>query len=482
MKRFFILSCLFCCVVLKAWSGEPVRYSIDGLSIKGQGDSLCVSLKWSFSGGRIDDNDALVIVPSMKSQIGEALLSPVVLYGRKSFYGKEYASGHKFEKSLLYEGLKVSLQCDDLFKYESWMDTLRLSLSVYEWNRKDGLFLVSLSQRGWYAKPKCPEEPVFSWQVKEPSRGHALPKEVEYSCPLFFDYESTKFDINAGDNLEDIGGLIADIKKLSSLSGVKLKSASFSVSLPPEADAVGVLKRSKQCAQSAFAYMQRAGAFRSCTPKVVGIGEDWDGVREWISKSRYCDDERVKSILLMDASDNSVARTLSREKPALWEDLLSECFPHLGKGIFRAAVEIPSFISPNFIIPYYEACPEVLSPHDFFFLSKIYDEYSDDWLEVISTGAELNPSCQELQLDAAMGYVMAGQPKAAVPYLRNIGDDDDAKFVYAWWLFKMGRFGEALDIIDVLRGRNSSFGGIYAMSKPYMEWMSNRVDWKLLYR
>ena len=46
----------------------------------------------------------------------------------------------------------------------------------------------------------------------------------------------------------------------------------------------------------------------------------------------------------------------------------------------------------------------------------------------------------------------------------------------------MGRFGEALDIIDVLRERNASFGGIYAMSKPYMEWMSNRVDWKLLYR
>lgn len=456
----------------------PVRWSIDRLQVEGRGDSLRVSVDWTFKGDDIDPNVAIVAVLTLRNTVGEARLAPVGIYGYKAFYEGYVASEDERERSYLYESGGISFHCEDSFLYESWMDTLRVSIDLSQWSRRGGLFPVSSAAKWTYTKPKKPEEPVFPWMPLAPKKSNDIPRELEFSSQVTFPEVSSKFDIEDGNNVEEIGDLLDKVKAFTSSKSFDVRSSSLSVSLPPSGDSSGSLKRSRSCAQSLFNYLQRAGAFKVSVPEKVGLGEDWDGVRDWVSRSPYQDDSRLMEILSWKGKDDAMARALVREKPTEWENISERCLPLLGRAVYRASYIPRSFMRPNFVIPVFEELPEALTPYDFYYLSTIYETGSDKWLEVMTTGAKFNPSDEHLCMDVAMAYSLAGNPRAAAPFLRNIGESDDAKYVYCVWLFASGRYREALEILDYLREKNPSYGQVWVFMEPLAKWYSNDVIWE----
>ena len=91
------------------------------------------------------------------------------------------------------------------------------------------------------------------------------------------------------------------------------------------------------------------------------------------------------------------------------------------------------------------------------------------------------PESEELNMDVAMALIRAGKERLAVPFLRNIGESDDAKYVYAAWLFRNGRYDEALDIFEVLRGRAQKYGEVWAYLEPFVRWKTGNVGWERAY-
>lgn len=456
-----------------------VGYSMDRVSIRGCGDSLSVKIAWSFN-GRIDDGSAFIVRPVLRGSLGEVALSPVVVYGRKLFYGMDVASGDERENAFLFEGEKLSVSCEDMLPYESWMDTVRLSLTAYDWTKRTGAFLVSASQRSVYTKPGRPEKPAFPWTMRDPGKGSEETRTVVLSCSVAFVEKSSRFDIEEGDNLEEVTGFIRKVRSIAGSKLFSVRASSLSVSVPPEGNNVVSRKRSAACAQSLFTYMQRAGVFRYSVPQRKGAGEDWDGLREWIDRSEYCDDERIHEILSWEGREDEMYSTLSREKPVAWEAISARCLPGLGRAEYSVSFKPLEFSRPNFVMPVFEEVPEALSPHDFFYLAGLYEEGSDQWLEVICEGAQLNPLSEELNMDAAMGHVLAGNTRAAVPYLRHIGQSDAGKYVYALWLFSSERYAEALDILHHLSDRDSIYQEVWNEVAPYSVWVMNRCDWEIL--
>lgn len=479
MRKTVLVLCLLT-IAFCSYGQEIPRYSVDRMSVSGRGGSLAVVIDWSFT-GNVGDNSALVMKPSIKGKLGEASLSPVVVYGKKAFYGKQVASGDDRENAYLLEGGRVSFRCEDVFPYEQWMDTVRFTLAVYDWTKRTGLFLLASSSKWTYAKPGKPEEPELPWEMLSPVPDMPdTPRTVSFEAPVVFDGKSAKFDIGYGDNLGEIGPFIDKVKSVASSKSFSVKSSSLSVSLPPEANSTSLMKRSSQCAQSLYGYMQRAGAFRSSSPVRKGAGGDWDGIREWVLRSRFADDERISEILSWEGREDAMWEALSREKPVAWEELQSRCFPSLGKAVYTASIKPVTFPKPNFVIPFFEDIPEVLSAYDFYYLSTLYDVCSDDWMNVICTGAELYPESEELNMDAAMGWIRLGNTHAAVPYLRHIGMTDNGKYVYACWLFYSGRYGEALDIFRTLSERNVSYSDVWRAVYPFSKWVTNEVEWNVL--
>ena len=480
MRRLALILALWLVLPGTGFAGPgDVRFSLDRMFVKGSGDVLEVLVDWSFH-GKMDDGAALIVKLSLRSDLGEVNLAPVVVYGRKAFYGKEVASGDERENAFLMDGETVSFGCRDVFPYEQWMDTVRVSMAVYEWTKRTGPFLVSSSSRRTFVKPRRPEEPVFSWEMKEPSDGGGDIRTVTFESPVLFDGKSTKFDIEYGNNLETIGGFIPKVRSVASSKLFSVKSSSLGVCLPPEEDAAAVRKRSVACAQSLYSYMQRAGAFKQSVPQRVAGGEDWKGVREWVERSEFGADERIREILSWEGRDDEVFSFLSREKPAAWEKIVDLCLPSLGRVVYTVSYKPLVFSKPNFVIPVYEEVPEALSPHDFFYLSGLYEELSEDWFDVICTGAALNPGSEELNMDAAMGFILSGSIHGAVPYLRHVGSSDDGKYVYALWLFKSGRYAEALDIFKTLDGRKGPYQSIWMNVYPFAKWIMNDLEWIVL--
>lgn len=452
----------------------PFRWKIDRMMVFGSPDSLVVSASWSFSEGAVGDNSALVICPSLKGDMGEVMLTPVCLYGEKLYYGRVFASGSSVERRILKGKEPVSFESLETFQRQEWMDTVRLSLTVYEWNRHDGLVPVSMSNRWRYTRPAPPAAPEFPWETLVPEK-EKTPRSVELSSPVRFRDFTSKFDIHEGTNEEDMAEFLSRLKKFTSSKTFSVKGSSLLVSLPPYGDPKETIKRSRSCSESLYSYLQRAGAFRVCVPRREGLGQDWDAVREWVMTSPLQDDERLMEILSMDTDDATRLDLVRREKPVAFEKLSDECFPFVGKAVYRAQVAPLSFNNRSFYRPVFDDLPEAMSPYDFCFLASEYGEGTSEWFEVMQTGAALNVGCPELQMDVAMAYIKAGNPRAAAPYLRNIGESDNAKYVYGVWLFASGRYDEALDLFDVLRKRSPLCARLWVSLEPFLIWKTRLV-------
>lgn len=480
MRRFVVLLCLFLSVGLSPCGAAPFRWRIDGLKLSGRNDSLVVSMKWVFTEGAIRDNEALVICASLRNTVGELLLTPVCLYGTKPYYSDTFASGSFEERRILkgYDG--VSFECTESFPREEWMDTLRVSFTVYDWNRHDGRVPVSTSNRWTFIRKSRPDVPDFPWENLVPKKSMKSRK-VVFSSPVAFADVSTKFNIHEGGNEEDIPEFLDKVRKLSSSQVYHISESSLSVSLPPKGASAESLRRSKACAESLADYLSRAGAFKFARPACVGAGEEWAGVLGWVNAGSLKEDARLMEILTSEMVDDERYLAIREERPTVFGTLECGCFPFVGKAVYEAWVEPLTFVTRSFYRTVYDELPEAMVPYDFLFLASDFEVGSDEWLEIMAAGAQMYPESEELNMDVAMALIRAGKERLAVPFLRNIGESDDAKYVYAAWLFRNGRYDEALDIFEVLRGRAQKYGEVWAYLEPFVRWKTGNVGWERAY-
>lgn len=471
---------MLCCIV--AFGAQPdVRWSIDRVSIEGCGDSLSVNITWSFSEGLVGDNNALVVMPSLRSEMGQAQLTPVAVYGDKVFYQGVFASGKSVENRYVKYRDRLQFTCHDMIAYSPWMDTVRVALSVYRWSRRGGLTLLSSSQKSTYAKPREPEEPSFPWSAKAPRRFPDRTRTVVLDCPVAFAEGSSVFDISYGGNSEEVPSFLKKVKVVSCGKKYNVKSSRLSVALSPDLAGNRPEALSKQCAQSLFSYFQKVGAFKLAVPERSGLGADWNDVKTFVESTAFAEDERLMEIISSDMADGKKGETLRREKPLAWEFLQQRCFPALGRAFYEVTYAPLLFSQPWFVTPVYEDVPEMLTPYDFYYLATDFREDSDDWLAIMTTGARLNEDDPVLNMDVAMSYIRNGSYRGAVPYLRHIGDSDEAKYVYAVWLYHAGRLGEAFDIFEYLKDRGAPYSGIWISAGPFIQWYTNYVKWEKIY-
>lgn len=467
-----------------AFAAAPKQFSwsLDSMDVEGRGDSLAVTLVWSFHNWEIAPQKAVVLSPSLRNGERFASLTPVSVYGRRAALqpGLPPASGVAAERSVTDLTEPVTLRVEDVIPYSEWMDTVRVSLSVSEWSRRDGLVLRSNSQRGVFVRPARPADPEFPWAPFEPAPEPDGFIDLSYSVPVSFPEGSSKFEISLQDT--DLWeGFVSKVKAFSSSGDFAVRSSSLELTVPPTGISKESVKLSVSRVKSVYSFLAGSGCFRYEKADRVGGGDDWDGVREWVSRSRFVGDERLMEILSWEGKNDAKAGALRDEKPVIWEMLSESCFPSLGRVEYIVYIRRPQFADPGFVEPFYESVPETLSAHDFWYLSTLYEVGSPQWRDIVCTGAGFHPEDRELNLDAAFALMDAGRLNAASEYLRNAGMDDRARYAYAVWLYRMDRYDESIRIMEQLRRRSVVYGPVMDAAVPFIRWQKNLVKWERYY-
>ena len=437
--------------VLSPWCGfaspRNLSYRIDGISVEGLGDSLLVSVRWIFLDWEVEETKAVVFDMSVKHGENERQLRPVSVYGRRIARSASVyrASGRNDELQVVDLSRRLSLTCETVLPYESWMDTVKVLLAVKEWDGRRSLTIRSTGQKGCFAKPPCPSLAELEWNIVEPVKETMDYRHISFSVPVSFEEGSQKFDIGFGGNRESMSRMVPKLRTVTSTNRYHLKNARLELFSSPSSSSSENRRLSSSRLQSMYSYFQKAGAFLTCQPK-----------------SGYA--ERV--------------RLISGEKPAAWDDLVADCFSSLGRVSFTAEFKPQSFQAPRYARNMYDDTPELLTPYDFWYVSTMYSKGSEEWMEVMLTGADLNPGSEALSCNAVFGLVSAGAPRQASAYLRNVGDSPDGRYARALWLYAMGRYAECADILDSLENTSMFFRSVHENVVPFIDWTLNYVRWE----
>ena len=457
-----------------------VDWKLSDVQLRGAKDSVFISGTWSFSNFQLKDNGAMVFSLFLRGSGAKVYMRPVVIFGRKLAYTKlkESVSGDDDEIGVRDLSRPLRLEFEEGFPLADGMDTLSLFITISDWTKLGGRSVRSTALKNVYFRPDGPEDFSFSWHDLVPDPYEGEYRELEYSFPIVFNGTGTKFDRMYESNATYYPKLLFATKSFTCHTRFKVRSSSLSLYVPPEGKSKESVKLSRQRVQSLYEALRKDGAFTRITSERVGAGEDWEGVRQWVSRSRVAGDIRLREILSWTGKDDAKAGAIRTENPAVWDILREECFPGLGRVVLSVSFRPLVFQSGNFILPVYDDFPEALCPRDFYRLAGIYEHGNPDWLQVVTTGSDLNPDCPELAFDAAMALLDAGMVNRAAVYLRRCGRGADADYAKAYWLYKSGRYSESLEILDVLSSSSSLYKGVYEAAQPLIEWEANGTAWR----
>ena len=158
------------------------------------------------------------------------------------------------------------------------------------------------------------------------------------------------------------------------------------------------------------------------------VGEDWDGLKELISKSDKKYSNRVLAIFqLTDDPDNRRKQIRAMDNGAVYKDLEKSFFSRLRR--MELTVEAESQILSTdkaLLIEQIYNKPEKVSLTDFLRAASLYRPGTDQYREVYELAAYTYPSCAVVQLNAAAAALSQGDKESARYFFNQAGGDQRA--------------------------------------------------------
>ena len=157
-------------------------------------------------------------------------------------------------------------------------------------------------------------------------------------------------------------------------------------------------------------------------------GEDWDGLKELITKSDKKYSGRVLAIFqLTDDPDNRRKQIKAMDNGAVYKDIEKSFFGRLRR--MELAVETESQTvpvnNPDLVEQFYSQ-PEKVALTDFIRVASLYRPGTDQYREVYEIAAYTYPSCAVAQLNAAASALSQGDTESARYFFNQVENDQRA--------------------------------------------------------
>lgn len=158
------------------------------------------------------------------------------------------------------------------------------------------------------------------------------------------------------------------------------------------------------------------------------VGEDWDGLKELISKSDKKYSSRVLAIFqLTDDPDSRRKQIKAMDNGAVYKDIEKSFFGRLRRMELAVETELPLQVAtdPQLIEKIYTH-PEKVSLPDFFRVASFYRPGTEQYREVYEIAAYTYPSSVVVQLNAAAASLALGDKESARYFFQQADSDSRA--------------------------------------------------------
>lgn len=257
------------------------------------------------------------------------------------------------------------------------------------------------------------------------------PKVVSRHFSVYIDYPAGGISVNSkyGNNRAELTKLEEHLKPLlqSASSGItKIRITGY-------ASPDGNTKENERLAGS------RSIQFKTYLQKqfnlpdnglvsVDWVGEDWDGLKELISKSDKKYSNRVLTIFqLTDDPDSRRKQIKAMDNGAVYKDIEKSFFGRLRRMELAVETESPLLAAtdPQLIEQVYTQ-PDKVSLSDFIRVASFYRPGTEQYREVYEIAAYTYPSCAVVQLNAAAAALALGDKESARYFFQQVDNDSRA--------------------------------------------------------
>lgn len=469
-------------------SGDPilsrVKWNIEDISMEVSRDSAIVSYSFILTDEKIAKGYSVVIMPSLECGKDYVPLKPFSIYRgddrtyRNKLKLQDYTvSGDPREVYIVSGQYHGTVHMSAKVPRKEWMDSCSVFFSVMERSKKAEYNKIDRHLVATLRKPACPTyDPMFSITV--PRRDVSSTRTVVIPLYLEFEHNSNAVDLKLGRNQVEIDRFTEDVKSVLKNRYCNFKSASLRCWTSPDGTEKGNQSLTNGRAASVFSYLNKKGVFCGKTVTPIGMGEDWLGMVSWLRGSSLSMEPQLLEMLDAAVGHDDTEKRIRNEKARVWEILERQCFPSLRRFELVLNMEPLGFDNTSILQEVCEHEPRLLSPMDFWKLSRLYPETSSEWCNVFLEAAELYPNDEVCNLNAAAAMLSTGSYREASLYLSRSGDSDTSRYLQAVWMLGTDRFNSAIDLMKTLvTSENSAFASAFSRLISIKNWHDDRVLW-----
>ena len=422
---------------------------VDSLLMEKNGSKINLEMFVNLSELDVHSTEVAVLTPWIVKESDSLKLQSVALFGRNRYiyYSRNPELKPTGGKDLEYRTSEAPgvVKCNLQIPYMEWMAgcSLYMNLSTYGCCGKQ---LVDESEQ---LVEKFPLDRYIPRLVHIPPQAEAVKtREISGSANIDFPVSSTVISPEYRNNAVELQKIIGTIDSVKLDEDIIITSLSIKGFASPESPYSNNSRLAKGRTRSLREYVENLYDFEEDFIKTDYEPENWEGLKEYVKASELPHKKEILAVInSKDDPDKKEARIKKTWKDE-YKHLLEVCYPTLRRSDYRIEYVIRNYTSLAEIEKVMKTAPQKLSLEEFYLLSQLYKNNSEELNELWETAVRMYPDDETANMNAANSAISRGDFKRARLYLERAGKSPEV--IYALGVIEAlsGNYDAARPLLD----------------------------------
>ena len=454
MKRFLYIIFFFLClsISLHAQSLFNGRIVVRDLSmdIDEQRTTMTISMKLLQGYSNIKSNSWVTVTPKITNGNDTLNLSPVMIYGKLSYYDFVRNNKVEFKKGTIkrYKAKEAPIEVDYKVEvpYQMWMEQAELIISEQrEWCCH---YPMHIAESSVYVRPMTI---VYKPEFVYVSPKSEVVKSRSISATAYINFPAGKTEVNPyySNNRAELGKIMSTIDSVRTDKDITVSSLFLKGYASPEGMYPTNVTLSKARTQSLKNYILEFAPQLSGVVTTESVPENWDDLRKFVEESNITHKDEILEVINSSREPDNKEWVLKSRYKTEYRYLLDVCYPLLRRTDYTIDYTIRSYTDPQEILKIMFEAPQKLSLQEFYLASQVLEPGSHQFNEAFDIAVKMYPNDCTANLNAANAAMEEGNLTAAERYLSKAGDSPQADYARGVWYAMSEDYMKAKDYFSL---------------------------------